>query len=89
VEDQHGIFVHADLDLIDLLAAQRLSAIDAGYLTDKDRVERAYRNGHSRSFAFYQDRRKRCIITTRPSRRPLRVLLRMTYVINGIRKPSS
>jgi hypothetical protein len=46
-KDQHGIFVHARLDRIDLLWAERLPAIDIRNLSSKDRVEWADRYGHS------------------------------------------
>jgi hypothetical protein len=46
-KDQHGTFVHARLDRIDLASAERLPAIDIRNLSGKDPVEWTDRYGHS------------------------------------------
>jgi hypothetical protein len=46
-KDQHGIFVHARLDHIDLASAKRLPAIDTQNLSGKDRAEWTDRYWHS------------------------------------------
>ena len=45
-KDQHGIFVHARLDHIDLACAERLPAIDARDLSGKDPVQWTDRYTH-------------------------------------------
>src|SRR5215472_11853759 len=47
-ENEHGKFVHAGLDRIDLLCAQRIVAVNPRNLADENRVERADRDCHSR-----------------------------------------
>src|ERR1700727_765392 len=45
-KQQHGIFVHAGLDIPCLVRSERLTQIDAGNLTEKMRVKLANRHGH-------------------------------------------
>src|SRR5215471_7036916 len=47
---EHGVAVHARFDRGDLVRAERMAAIDAGDLADKDRVQRADRDRHLRRF---------------------------------------
>jgi len=46
VEDQHGVFVHAGLDLDRLVPGQGLAQIDARHLADEMLVKLADRNRH-------------------------------------------
>ncbi len=46
VEQQHGVFIHAGLDIPGLLLCQRLAQIDARYLAEKIRVKLPDRDRH-------------------------------------------
>src|SRR5438067_3944586 len=50
-EHQHRVTVHAGFDRGDLVRAERLAAIDAGYLADEHRMQWADRDGHYEAFA--------------------------------------
>src|SRR5436305_14597226 len=51
-KNEHGVAVHAGFDRGDLARAQRATAIDAGDLADKHRMQRPDRDGHYDAFAI-------------------------------------